>query len=465
MTALPAQLSSDVGRLTAGAGGALLLAWSAVSWAIADHDGRYTDPALLGVLAGVVLTAVAAGWPDWLPAGLWPLGLAVAALLVAVSPLVWHPRFYAHGGWFPVSQVLLALAGVIAGGAALAGLASRELPRPDVVFWICLALATAAGVAMVLAAPEPNIDVFYLLQGSTKGLAQGKDMYQQTWVASPDVYRSGGLFAVYPYLPWTSVLLAPFRLVLGDIRYGEIAALAVAAVTLRSIAGEQVRRSAVLGLLPLLVALHPKVTYADQQAWTEPLLVALLALMVWAVSRHRSWLAIGCLALALASKQHIVLLLPVAAAWPAFGLRRTFASVGLALVAISPWIVAGPRDFWHDAVSVNLGYKVLPYALSLPALADRHGHSVGFGLTAVALALAYVLALRLVRRERSAAAFATGCALVILALDVTNKQSFFNHYTLATGLMAAAVCAGVPAVSPPSNIGRASRLQAKSASA
>jgi uncharacterized membrane protein len=218
-------------------------------------------------------------------------------------------------------------------------------------------------------------------------------------------------------------------------------------------------------LLPLLVALHPKVTYADQQAWTEPLLVALLALMVWAVLRNRPWPAIACLALALASKQHIVLLLPLAAAWPAFGLRRTLTAAGLAVVAISPWIVAGPRDFWHDAVSVNVGYKVLPYALSLPALADRHGHSVGFGLTALALLLAYVLALRLVRRDRSAAAFAAGCALVILALDLTNKQSFFNHYTLATGLLAVALCAGLPAVSPPSRSGRASRPRAESASA
>jgi uncharacterized membrane protein len=210
-----------------------------------------------------------------------------------------------------------------------------------------------------------------------------------------------------------------------------------------------VRRSAALGLLPLLVVLHPKVTYADQQAWTEPLLVALLAVMVWAVLRDRSWLAVLCLAVALASKQHILLLLPVAAAWPAFGLRRTLTSVGLALLAISPWIVAGPRDFWHDAVSVNLGYKVLPYALSLPAFADRHGHPVGFGLTALGLVLAYVLALRLVRRQPSAASFAAGCALVILALDVTNKQSFFNHYTLATGLMAMAVCAGLPGRPPP----------------
>src|SRR5690242_9021303 len=92
------------GQLTAGAGGALLLGWSAVSWAIADHDGRYTDPALVGVLAGLALTALAVGRPHRLPARVWPVGLTVAALLVAISPLVWHPRYYASGNWFWISQ-------------------------------------------------------------------------------------------------------------------------------------------------------------------------------------------------------------------------------------------------------------------------------------------------------------------------------------------------------------------------
>ena len=77
---------------------------------------------------------------------------------------------------------------------------------------------------MIAAAPKPHIDVFFLLQGSTKGLCPGEDMYRQQWAASRASYPSHGLFDVYPYLPWTSVLLLPFRLVFGDIRYGLVAA-------------------------------------------------------------------------------------------------------------------------------------------------------------------------------------------------------------------------------------------------
>ena len=59
-------------------------------------------------------------------------------------------------------------------------------------------------------------------------------MYRQQWAASRASYPSHGLFDVYPYLPWTSVLLLPFRLVFGDIRYGLVAALAVAAALSRA---------------------------------------------------------------------------------------------------------------------------------------------------------------------------------------------------------------------------------------
>ena len=118
-------------------------------------------------------------------------------------------------------------------------------------------------------------------------------MYRQQWAASRASYPSHGLFDVYPYLPWTSVLLLPFRVIFGDIRYGLVAALAIAAGLVasarRSAAPRQVARPGryVPALLPLLIALHPKVTFADQMSWTEPLLVALLAGMVLAVERGR----------------------------------------------------------------------------------------------------------------------------------------------------------------------------------
>jgi hypothetical protein len=430
----------------------LLGGWVAVALGIATHDGRYALPSLALVVGGTVLvgagvvTAARArsGRPSrWLPAWLPRLALAAAALTVGLAPLIWHPRYFAHGAGWTASQVLAALAGVLAAATVLPDfgrhrvLAERRWP-----FWVALGLMSAAGATMIAAAGKPHIDVFWLLQGSTKGLVSGADMYRQQWAETRASYYSHGLFDVYPYLPWTSVLLLPFRLVFGDIRYGLVAFLAAAAFMARRLGTGAadvtgVRARHLPALLPLLIALHPKVTYADQLAWTEPLLVALLTGMVLAVERGRTTLAVACLALALASKQHIVLLLPLTALWPRFGLRRTLISAGSALLLVSPWIIAGPRDFWHDAVDANLGLGYRSDAFCIATWVHKtFGHDPGFALTAVGLLIAYVLAWRV---RGDAFGFCAGAGLLVLALDITMTQSFFNHYTLGMALVVLAV--------------------------
>jgi len=306
----------------------------------------------------------------------------------------------------------------------------------------------------VVSSPDPHIDVFYLLQVSTEGILHGADMYRQQWAASPAVYHSAGLFAVYPYLPATSLLLLPGRVLFGDVRVELVLLLALAAIGMRSVVGS--RGSApitgaassggrggpaatVPALLPLLVAVLPKVTYADQRAWTEPLLIALLVAMVLAVLNGRHRTAVVCLALALASKQHVALLLPVAALWPAFGWRRTLAATGLAGLVVLPWFVAGPADMWHDAVSVNLGYGYRHDALCLPTLLHDVGLPAGSGLTALGVLIGWAVAYRI---RGDAVGFAAGAAVLLLLLNLTNQQSFFNHYMLGMSLTVLAVAAG-----------------------
>ena len=436
----------------------LLAGWVAVALGIGTHDGRYALPSLglvvLGTLlvgAGIIAsprplrTAAKTGsWASAAPAWLPRASLAAVALTVGSAALIWHPRYFAHGAGWTASQVLAALAGLLAAATVLPvwgllpGLAGRRWP-----FWTALALMSAAGVTMIASAPKPHIDVFFLLQGSTKGLLSGADMYRQQWAETRASYYSHGLFDVYPYLPWTSALLLPFRVLFGDIRYGLVTALAIAAAIARRLGGGpsamgQPAARYLPALLPLLIALHPKVTYAYQLSWTEPLLVALLAGLVLAVERGRLTLAMACLALALASKQHIVLLLPLTAIWPRFGWRRTLAAAGAALLLVSPWIIAGPRDFWHDAVDANVGLGYRSDALCIATFVHRaFGHDPGFALTALGLIAAYTIAWRV---RGDAFGFCAGAGLLVLALDVTNTQSFFNHYTLGMALVVLAVC-------------------------
>ncbi|MBL7494155.1 glycosyltransferase [Frankia sp. AgB1.9] len=443
----------------------LLAGWAALSVGIAAKDGRYGGYAMAAVLIGwavvaatvallagngsaasvlgrpVRLAARRLGRPTpWLS---WQVTWVAVALLVGLGPPLRHPHYYGHGAFVGVAKWLQITAGLLAAVGVLAALARPSRPASPAAAWVwaalrgrraftaVLLLATGAGIATVLAAPDPQIDVFHLLQESSAGLGDGVNMYHQVWATGRPGDLHGGLTDVYPYLPATSILLAPFRLLFGDVRYGLLAALVVAVCAARALA-PRAASAPWMPVLPLLVLIFPSYCYSLEQSWTEPLLVGCLAVMMWAVCSGRGLLAVVAFAVALATKQHVALLVPVAAVWPAFGPRRTAAACGLGFAIVAPWVLDDPAAFFHDAVRANLDYPVLDHSLSVPGWADHYGIHVGFGVTAVALAVAYLLAWR---ARGDATGFAAGGALVLLTVVELNKQSFFNHYTLPMALL------------------------------
>jgi len=398
----------------------ILLAWCLLSIGASLHEGEYSAPGLSCVVAGLLLVGavVVAGRAPRRPTR---AELAVAAAVALVSALA-HPadRLMHTGGGDLVA--------VQAGAAVTVAVALVSLWwRHDNVAWLAGAgLALATGCLVIAVVPDPKIDVWYLLQQSGSGLLSGDDMYRQHWA------HSHGLQAVYPYLPMSTVLLAPFRWIAGDVRAGLLLASVGTSALLRRYA------PAAPVALSLLVLVHPHWAFLVDQSWTEPLLLFLLCTAVVATDRGRPVLAVVALAAALAAKQHVVLLLPLFAWWPAFGWRRTLAAAALAAVAVLPWIVAGPADFWHDAVHANLALGVIPRALCVPSFLLRHGITVGFWFPLLGLLAAYAACLR---APRTAAGLALGSALVLWTVDATNKQSFFNHYTLPLGLLVLALTA------------------------
>lgn len=68
-----------------------------------------------------------------------------------------------------------------------------------------------------------------------------------------------------------------------------------------------------------------------------------------------SALAVAGFAFALACKQHVWLLLPLAAWWPAFGPRRSGLSVAVAGAVSLPWFLADPRAFLDDTLRFHFG--------------------------------------------------------------------------------------------------------------
>jgi hypothetical protein len=397
--------------------GLLLAAWSLLALGDSAREGEFSVYGLIFVLVGfgLVVTVVVRRLPIVVPDRRL---LALPATVCLVAAIAHPARRLMHTSGRDELAIEL-LSGLAAGVAALSLLVDD---RYQARAWAGLAgLAAVTGVVTVIVVSNPRIDVWLLLQQSSQGLLHGHDMYRQHWA------HSTGLQAVYPYLPGTTLLLAPFRWLLGDVRFGLLLAIFVAAVVTRRLAPQAP------AALAALLFVMPHWAFLVDQSWTEPLLLAALAVAILALRLERPVVAMLGLAVALACKQHIVLLLPLFALWPGFGWRRTLGSAGLAALVVLPWLIAGPRDFWHDAVHANLALAVMRRALSLPSLFDRWGFVVGFWFLLLLLAAAYLLAVRWL--PRTPAGLALGCALVLWTLDIANKQSFFNHYTLPLGLL------------------------------
>jgi hypothetical protein len=320
-------------------------------------------------------------------------------------------------------RLLLGSAALLA--AALC--ASRWQRGPDLALGVALAGYLAAATTLIRLDPTPKIDVWVILQQAADGLLNGQNMYTQEWVDSPGVQDA------FTYLPGTAVLLAPGRWLAGDVRWMLVLVTVVAVLALRLGAGRGPAAAAVGATLLLL----PGTATQVEQAWTEPLLLACLAGWALAVRHRRTGPAILMLALGLASKQHLALLLPVLAVWTSFGWRRTLGSAGLAGVLVLPWFVASPSAFWHDTVTLLVNFQPLVFADTLfIAVLNETGRTPPFWLTgAVVLGTLAAICLVVRRRQPPLGELVRWLALLLFVANLVNKQAFYNQYWLVAALV------------------------------
>jgi hypothetical protein len=409
----------------------LLGAWALFSVGAATNFGAYTPGAVVLVALGMAaLTAavfmIGTGRPS--PRASRTTVVVVGAVAAGCT-LVYPYGRYAHGAAQAWSHVLL----VVAAGCLLT-LALPRRPHRGLAVLMVIA-AVGACVAGIIASPAPRNDVWFILQGSSHALLHGRNIYTQTWRGSPP----HGITNLYPYLPGTTVLLAPFFLALGDVRYGLVAALVVAAAVVRRLSRGQV------GLvLSGLVLLLPRVLFGIEQSWTEPILLALIAAMVWSVETRRAGLATLCLGAALATKQHMLLLLPLAAVWPGLGWRRAVSAAAGAAGVAALWFAAAPRPFVRGVITYNWNLAPRLDSLSLYTSFIRAGWKPPFLLVPVIMVAVVGVALR--RLPRTTPGFTLGSAWVLGTFDLLNKQSFFNEWSLVVELVILAVATlGAPA--------------------
>ena len=376
--------------------------------------------------------------------------LAGSLALLAAGVLTWTVPAFSYVSGDPA----VALRGLGAGTAvaAAAVLALPWRPAPTLALTIAAAGYAACCAAALRLDPAPRIDVWYTLQGAADGLLHGQDLYRQVWIGPP------GPMPFFTDRPWTAVLLAPGRWLGGDVRWALAVVTISIAVMLRALprrtapAAGATAQALIATTSAALVLLLPGTLTQVEQAWTEPLLLGCLTLAVLGLVRGHGWLAVLGVALACASKQHVLLLLPVLAAWPRFGVRRTLVAGLLAGGLVLPWFLVDPAAMWHDTVTLLVNFPPLRFADTLYiAVLNEWGVQPPFWLTGATVATVVGTAVVVVRRhDPPVAVVLRWCALVLFVANLVNKQAFYNQYWLVAGLVLLSWAAVEPASAPAS---------------
>lgn len=368
-----------------------------------------------------------------------PMGVIAAAALTGAQLL-------ATAGLYLLTPAFVAVAVV------------ATLPHRSVIVRsarIALPVLLLGLAAWWLARQEPRIDVYVFLTDGARAMLHGTNPYsidfpniygpeETAQYYGPGVVQHGRLAFGFPYPPLLLLTAVPGFL-LGDVRLSS--AIAVAAV-----GGWLLWRSRTTGSRRAAVLLMclPGMPSLFAGAWVEPVVVALLAVVVLAARRERWLVAAVALGLLFVSKQYFVVALPCLWLLRPYATRgRLLAFVGTGALVTLPFIAWGPASWWSSVVTLQFQQPFRPDSLSIVAeLADVFGWADPTWAGPLSLAAGFAVAVVLARTLRPGpAGFSLALGLCLAVTFLLSKQAFLNYYLVCAGaLVLAAWCRAEDAV-------------------
>jgi hypothetical protein len=420
----------------------MLVAWCAIAFGADVANGTYSFTAVIAVSVGVGLL-LRASWSAKRHAAsaageFRPALILIGALIVGCA-VVYPAGKFGSGEAETLSRTITVICAVV-----WCFMAIGALPQGRRWSYCLVALMGLAGVLMIVSSPRPAIDDWYMNEAAANGLSHLRDIYTVRWNGQ----LPGQASNLYAYLPGSALLVWPFHVVLGDVRYGVLAALLGTSVLLiRSSA--TATATATVSLLGCLILLYPKALFGLEQSWIDPIVTLGLCGAAFAVNRRRPNWAMAGLILALVCKQQAWLLLPLVFVWEDFGWRRASVSVLIAAGFISLWTLPNLHAFTYDVFRYQLKLAPRSDSLSVFNFFVHHGwfnffvqHGWQPPLAIVTLAVLVGYGIALWRLPRNAYGFLLGSAVVECMFNIASKQSFFNEWQLSASLILAAVILG-----------------------
>jgi hypothetical protein len=308
--------------------------------------------------------------------------------------------------------------------------------------WLAIFAVTGVGLLVMAEHAESavGIDVYFSHLEAADAIGENKDPYSDAVTvfdgrvgAPPDAVIEG-----YSYPPSTMWSYAISVWLTGDPRWLNVVAWLSVLVLIwtASSRADPFFRGGLLALLSLAPAWRLVVF----TGWTEPLTLVLLALAAWQWRRRPipAGIAFG---LALASKQYMILLIPLLAlGWRRIGGRQLIFSGVTATLALVPYLLVNAETYLEATVFRFLRSEYREDTLSLPSALAEFGldPSLPIVLAAVVSAGVALLASRRVDSfgQLMLAATATMGTFFVLS------QALTNYWFLLAGMAAIAAIEG-----------------------
>jgi hypothetical protein len=305
-------------------------------------------------------------------------------------------------------------------------------------------LIAAHGVFIAAVRAPEHQDVFKFLNLGVDVLLKGHDPYGPISVADGGPFR-------YTYPPGALLVLAPFRILLGDVRWGYLLAEGVVVLGLARLLqrhspppvrmdgshGRPHVRHPVLSPWQDALILTPLALPRTSQAFFvfsnhEWVLLA-LAVIALGLALRPNWVLAGVvLGLGIAAKQYFIVF-PALFLLPAVRRRSMLLGIAIAGALALPFLVWDAGGF-VDNVFGNLGAPPDPDRLTLWAALHDLGFGAGRSGAALLAALGAAIAVGLLwvsRRNLPDALLACGLALAAFALCASFAAYNYYAYALA----------------------------------
>lgn len=303
-----------------------------------------------------------------------------------------------------------------------------------IVFPLLLIIGFFLRILVITYSPHPQIDVFYILKEAPNFLLKGVNPYSAIYTrvyenVTPDYYS---------YFPSSILLFSPFSIFLGDPRWLNILIyLLIYYVIFRTVKDKDKSK-----ILFLLIFYQPLSLLVFEQGFLEILLLGLLSLLVYLISKKKGGLASLVMGIALSTKQSIFLIIPFF--WnQLYKKKSNLLIISLPLIlTIVPFLLWNFQDFWYDTIyyHFNIDYirtDMVYFSLNLLTFLKKSVHfnpnSIPFYPLLILLLIYYLFLKKLKSQSLSDILF--NLALFFLAFHLFATQAYLNYFFLIGNLL------------------------------